>query len=1166
MTLSAQQLANLAAPTIAEQTRVFSGPTYKALAAAGFTLSLSGWTAPDTGKPTGWTEISSRTSYKSALRYRLNGNSAGWEATLSGSDYDGALLGIGRAVMVWKRIWTPAPNLIANGDFASYTGTLDDANADTFAGWVDYGVNARAVTGRTAGGVAVALTGNWSVFYYPSWVSGTSGPWQLTLWHKGGTAVWAVGNYVNGTLPAAAEWTRYTTIVSSADSGYMALYPLGTEVFVANLHLGVVDSWQPWQKHYVGQIVASDDGDDYRHGQPWQRTVRGLDSLVERYNAPRLTAGAIDITRGATVTVQGSDTLSDPALEAGSGEYVGAASVVPGNIVDGKPQTVWISQSTPGDNLLTNGSFEQYTGTPDDGTSDTITGWINNPTAVGDKVEAVTATKHHDAAAVKLTAVAGTGGISMCQKVAVNAGQRYRFSVWTQGDGVADGNIEIFGGSSSAPDWASSVVNEQTGHASASWGQYQKDFLAPAGKTHLWVFLAATTGHYAYFDDAQLRDDGGFTWLDADGYVRVSEVFFRPVAGVPLSQGWWVEVQSCRNRNEDQEFELIAGSGYQYTGDPGTGNYTTFKIARGWKEKVKDGRFGIVCANRAMFERITGGAPAAQFVIDASDYAPDFTLDPTDGFVGVRTKDGRSTIIWSPGGAVRHADYEGVGYWYGSGGENATFDSAQTPEYSGYSIRRDLAVITNDVPDGFAPCFFRNTFPSPGAYADNTGAVVLKIKLPDNVCLLAQGVNGSSQTIQLDNYLGWLPSGKGLFEGGDIFSYTGKSASGLTGVTWDSGGDHTHVKDEQVFPYAKVYLQGVDDWAEHTGYPVETVKLFRRKTPYLERFTLYCSHMADARDYQASGWRADYADNAITVAGVNSGEHALALYDPYHATGYTWVQTFLLVIEHMSDGGRAKLNEFVAKINQIAIGNDGLPVISTARSFDLASYLLQTYLGMHGGDIVDESVQSDHRLGSYSLAITALSAVLDDLARKTGCIVIYGTDGVIRWAIDPWWPLKGIKASELAQSLAAGDVRGALRWTDTAATIDAVIVNALVAEGSEPRAVRCVFPPPQPPNTEPILGAQVAEINDVVVANESDARLVAEREFKRLTTNGQLEATMTGILQGVRPGDVLALAWDYDGSGSATRYWQVIGLQGERLLDNGKPSIKDTVTARLYLE
>lgn len=669
-----------------------------------------------------------------------------------------------------------------------------------------------------------------------------------------------------------------------------------------------------------------------------------------------------------------------------------------------------------------------------------------------------------------------------------------------------------------------------------------------------------------------------------DGGVIVSEVMFQPVNGWPQSACWWVEVYSDRNRGLEQNFGLVAGRAYNAT----TGRYETahyvghqdgqgrYAGAHGWGDKgrLSDGRFGIVCGNRALFELYTGGAPDAQFILDASLYNTAFTLDPDDGFVGVTTNavtggDAQGTIIWTPGGVARKADVthavgDGAGsYWYGAPpgyAAVATFDSATLPANGGYSVRRALGVNRGIPPTHGDPSVFSAVrFPSPGGHTTKATPVVLRVELPENVCYLTQSVTADTTALTLDNYVGWLEDGgKGNVEG-DIFTFAARTVNGLTGVTWDAGGSHDHEASARAYPYAQTPgVGGALSWANQTGYPLSELTLFRRRPPAILEGRVYLSPLMTARQYEdETGWQ----DYPWSYSWANSQEltRRLTLADGNTGTNYQWVHVILIVIDKMADSGRAKLNE----IRAVAIhaASNGLPADAVATAAGLARYLLTSYCGIQAADFVDRSYSLAHRLGAQRLSPIPMTRILNDLARQTGCLVYYAPDGVIYWLDDPWWPERENWTRQ--QIWTTAHLSGELRVNEQAQTVDYVVVNAQALDGDLPHPIRVTYPPPPGGGKEPPAGSQAVEIGGVTVASETDARRLAEMEYLK----ARATATTTGAPVGVydlRPGQLVAIVADYGQAAACAWDWQIADVTTQRRAGAGGRAVTQSLGLRLY--
>lgn len=671
-----------------------------------------------------------------------------------------------------------------------------------------------------------------------------------------------------------------------------------------------------------------------------------------------------------------------------------------------------------------------------------------------------------------------------------------------------------------------------------------------------------------------------------NGGVIVSEVMFQPVNGWPQSACWWIEVYNTRGRavqDSGQEFGLVTGRNYDAT----TGRYATayyvgawdgagrYAGAHGWgkRGKLDAGRFGIICGNRALFELYTGGAPDAQFILDASLYNLAFTIHPTDGFVAVTEHNEvddngtTGTIIWTPGGVARKAEVtsavgDGAGaYWFGAApgyAAVATFDSDTLPANGGYSVRRS---VTQTDPYAVAdPAVFSAVrFPTPGGHTTKATPVALRVQLPENVCILTQSTSAATTTITLDNYVGWLEDGgKGNIEG-DIFTFTARTTGGLTGVTWDVAGSHDHEAGARAYPYANVPgVGGALSYASQTGYPLSELTLFRRRAPAIQEGRVYLSPLMTARQYEdESGWQ-DYPW-MFSWASSQELTRRLTLADGNTGTNYMWVHTILIVIDRMADAGRAKLNE----IRAVAIhaASNGLPADAVATAAGLARYLLTSYCGIQAADFVDRSYSLAHRLGAQRLSPIPMTRILNDLARQTGCLVYYAPAGVIYWLDDPWWPERENWTRQ--QIWTTAHLSGELRVSEQAQTVDYVVVNAQALDGDLPHPIRVTYPPPPNGGKEPPAGSQAVEIGGVTVASETDARRLAEMEYLKARATASTTAAPVGVYD-LRPGQLVAIVADYGQAAACAWDWQIADVTSQRRAGAGGRAVTQSLGLRLY--
>lgn len=145
-----------------------------------------------------------------------------------------------------------------------------------------------------------------------------------------------------------SEWNGNQIVWNAQLSGqnYTACN-LGPGVAIAALRkLTRVGYDSGWELEFLGNLIEGDHKDDYKRGLPWNRSLTGVNSLLDQVTAPRLTAGPVSAITGATVAV--SSELATPSLEAGNGEFVGTtANVTKQHLIDSNMNTVWISQDAP---------------------------------------------------------------------------------------------------------------------------------------------------------------------------------------------------------------------------------------------------------------------------------------------------------------------------------------------------------------------------------------------------------------------------------------------------------------------------------------------------------------------------------------------------------------------------------------------------------------------------------------------------------------------------------------------------------------------------------------------------------------------------------------------------------------------------------------------------
>lgn len=180
--------------------------------------------------------------------------------------------------------------------------------------------------------------------------------------------------------------------------------------------------------------------------------------------------------------------------------------------------------------LLENGGFETHTGTADDATTDSWTGWTNAYINDGQGDSALASTTAHNGGhAVKLAhgAVANWAGIR--QDVTVLPGTVYTLSFWTRGDGTGQLAYLIF----DTPNNVRLTETVDCGVTGTSWVQVKRTITTTPVTTQLsvWFFAPIANNSAAWVDDVSLQaggDDAVFLRMAEESalesLVRVTEI------------------------------------------------------------------------------------------------------------------------------------------------------------------------------------------------------------------------------------------------------------------------------------------------------------------------------------------------------------------------------------------------------------------------------------------------------------------------------------------------------------------------------------------------------------------------------------------------------------------------------------------------------------------
>ncbi len=608
----------------------------------------------------------------------------------------------------------------------------------------------------------------------------------------------------------------------------------------------------------------------------------------------------------------------------------------------------------------------------------------------------------------------------------------------------------------------------------------------------------------------------GETAVTTTGYPVIDEVFNTPIAGYSRGSTWWIEIYHPGNAGSidfsarDVSLITINSSGEYATlsfkypaGDIVTDNnsYT-----------LEDGERCIICADQRVFEAYTGGAIDAKFVLEAksfgtleyldtglaySDTYRLFDLAATDGFVILYLPENGGTYDVVKWGSPTLPTRIPAAHWTGPG-------ISITP-LPGQSLRRSPSgTDTNTAADWIA-----ENYPRPGAKWTPSTPQWLLLELREHESTLDIDVVASTTTLTIsEGTTGWLDSGTGVIEG-DTFNYTGRDSNILTGVT---GLIADHPRGAPLYPL------DVNNEAQ-TGWCIVGGKIKRRpELSTIKRARVYISPWSNCRtpniaDLEDVAWETDYIGAVLNISN-DSGQSEISL--PWRERPTPWVRTVLIIIDEMSDGGRAKINEITLDLDAISLADSNVADLAGATAGDVAGYLISSCSWLTATQWTNNTASLTNwgTIGKLALAISPLPTVLSDLAEKHGCLVFYTTSGRVRFEPDPWWPGARPNLSVL-YTFDPASVRDEMTFSAARPAVTGLALSAVSTDGTS--LARVVVPPGA-------IGSGVREVSGYTVANQGAATLLAWNLFWKAQNKQTVTLRVAGIGEWCRCGQRYRLA------------------------------------------
>ena len=662
--------------------------------------------------------------------------------------------------------------------------------------------------------------------------------------------------------------------------------------------------------------------------------------------------------------------------------------------------------------------------------------------------------------------------------------------------------------------------------------------------------------------------------------LTIDEVFFKPVAGYSNIYLWWFEIVA---NGLDAGADLqVMDCWIAVKNRDGSTAIMSFKVGAGDEKPggmvIERGKRLIVCGHKGIFEAYTGGVwdsdtivvspfefPGLEITTDSDSpiiywddgvitSARDFNLHPTEGWIivgfGGRARGGGTSLKFNPQDVVSWSiSNTGMTFptiirdqnWHRQvlGGEAWRGDPVDVSSLTaGHSIRRATSGqdydIENEVTDS-ADSWETASVPTPGTWIEPDVSEWLKIGLPSiedsYSTTLSQDEAADVTTLHLDDTTGWPTpgldgyptSGSGNVEGhAEIFEYTGKTATTLTGVTDFSV---ARTDGEVVFPNWK--------GTNMTGRYLSSIQIERPAGRCkLYGYSVYLSTTTVASDYDPDNdaWKTEYdgrhyenktngdgsdADTASSVITISLAN--LSGMKPEDR----WVRTALLVIHDMypeSDdtAARAKVNEIRAFMSEASINDSGLGDLASPRVYELIEYILINYSDdwITTDDVIDELYDNlppagYGTLGPVQTAVTRVSEQIEDVARIHGCVVNYGRTGGIRIMRNPWWP-DGLTDMTADHVFSADDYRGRWSVVEEEPTITGVAVSGKQSNGST--IERIVYAP-----GVSVTDTGIREYTDLIMPNPWYAKYLARSLYYRDTEARTMTIDVKGIGEWCEP-------------------------------------------------
>jgi hypothetical protein len=233
----------------------------------------------------------------------------------------------------------------------------------------------------------------------------------------------------------------------------------------------------------------------------------------------------------------------------------------------------------------------------------------------------------------------------------------------------------------------------------------------------------------------------------------------------------------------------------------------------------------------------------------------------------------------------------------------------------------------------------------------------------------------------------------------------------------------------------------------------------------------------------------------------------------------------MLFVREMSNGGRVKVNEFEVYEATTTINGE----VNTSEFSDtgaIVDWILTNEVGIDAGKV---SVVDATPFLSWTTAKAKALDLLNDLGKKTNCVLICELDGSLVWKADPLYPTRTLP--DIAMEFGKESIVQPQFERGYGQDVSQVIVHARDAVSGT------MFTGQYPP-AEATFGSPLV-LEEIVLGSAQEAQMLAEMVYRqaRNPLTGRWEMVGTGEnvdeeLPLIAPGSRVLVTWNLDETGS----------------------------------